>query len=221
MENLNFAGSIYGMPTNRQQRFDDLLAFVELNRHKKKLARNLSGGMKRRLSLAATLTHNPELIFLDEPTAGIDPILRRKFWDRFAALKTEGRTLFITTQYVGEAIYCDLVGVMAQGRLLMLDTPDGLRRRAYGGEMVELHTKQRLLQKDLKLLRKLPGVQDNIKRIAGGNGIRLIVDEAKKSIPMLIEWCQAEYVTVESIEESLPSFDDVFVELVKDAPEPE
>lgn len=82
-ENLNFAASIYGMRFRRAERLKQLLDFVELSEHKHKLARNISGGMQRRLSLAATLVHNPELIFLDEPTAGVDPVLRRKFWDHF------------------------------------------------------------------------------------------------------------------------------------------
>jgi ABC-2 type transport system ATP-binding protein len=206
----------------RSQQFEELLAFVELAKHKKKLARNLSGGMKRRLSLAATLTHNPELLFLDEPTAGIDPVLRRKFWDHFAMLKAQGRTLFVTTQYVGEAVYCDLVGVMVNGQLKMLETPSGLRRRAFGGEVVEMYTKERLIEKDLRALRKLPGVRGSIQRIgnSGNKGLRLVVGEAKKTIPTLVAWCQQEYVTVESIEEYLPPFDDVFVELVKDESEP-
>ena len=96
--------------------------------------------MKRRLSLAATMVHNPELLFLDEPTAGIDPILRRKFWDYFKELQEQGHTLFITTQYVGEAADCDLVGVMYDGRLLMIETPHGLRKRAYGGDVVGIKT---------------------------------------------------------------------------------
>lgn len=216
-ENLNFAASIYGMSLRRQQRFDELLAFVELDQHKKKLARNLSGGMKRRLSLAATLTHSPELIFLDEPTAGIDPVLRRKFWDHFSALKAQGHTLFVTTQYVGEAAYCDLVGVMIQGRLLLLEPPDGLRRQAYGGEMVDLHTQERLTYKQLNMLRLLPIITGKVERIDEHNGIRLVVERAKIAIPILMEWCQQEAVAVESIEERLPPFDDVFVELVKNA----
>jgi ABC-2 type transport system ATP-binding protein len=215
-ENLNFAASIYGMSFQREERLNQLLEFVELTEHKRKLARNLSGGMKRRLSLAATLVHSPELIFLDEPTAGIDPVLRRKFWDHFKALQQEGRTLFVTTQYVGEAAYCDYVGVMAQGHLLMIETPAGLRRCAYGGELVDLRTKERLTYKDLRALRKLPFVQDKVTRLEDGNTVRLVVDEASTAIPALLEWCRHEYVTAESIEECLPPFDDVFVELVKD-----
>lgn len=216
-ENLNFAASIYGMSFERQQRLNQLLEFVELVEHKGKLARNLSGGMKRRLSLAATLVHSPQLIFLDEPTAGIDPVLRRRFWDHFKKLQQEGCTLFVTTQYVGEAAYCDLVGVMARGHLLMVETPDGLRRRAFGGDVVELHTKERLTYRDLKVLRSLPFVQGNVTRLHGNHGIRLVVDDASTAIPAVLEWCQKEYVEVESIEECLPPFDDVFVELVKDA----
>lgn len=217
-ENLNFAASIYGMSFQREERLSQLLDFVELTEHKRKLARNLSGGMQRRLSLAATLMHDPKLLFLDEPTAGIDPVLRRKFWDHFKILQQEGRTLFITTQYVNEATYCDLVGVMALGKLLLVETPEGLRRHAFGGEMVDLRTAERLTYKDLRMLGRLPFVQGKVTRLDDDNTVRLVVKEAGTAIPALLDWCRQEYVTVHSIEECLPPFDDVFVELVKGAP---
>ncbi len=215
-ENLNFSASIYGMSFDRSERMEELLDFVDLTEHKNKLGRNLSGGMKRRLSLAATLVHNPELIFLDEPTAGIDPVLRRRMWDHFKELQQAGHTLFITTQYVGEAVYCDYVGVMAEGRLLMVKTPEKLRQDAFGGEMVDLHTKERLTYKDFKQLRDLPFVKDKVVRLQDTNGTRLVVEDASTAIPALLQWCQDEYLNVESIEQYLPPFDDVFVEIVKD-----
>jgi ABC-2 type transport system ATP-binding protein len=214
-ENINFTASLYGVPLRRHDRLKQVLDFVELGEHKHKLARNISGGMQRRLSLAATLVHNPQLLFLDEPTAGIDPILRRKLWDHFKMLQTEGRTLFITTQYVGEAAYCDYVGIMARGRLLMIETPEGLRRQAFGGEVVDLTTAERLSFQQLQQLRELPSVQTEIRRLAQ-NTVRIIVDEASTAMPMILEWCQGQNVKIDSIEEYLPPFDDVFVELVKE-----
>ncbi len=164
-ENLNFAASIYGLGLKRSKRLNRLLDFVELQEHKRKLARNISGGMMRRLTLAATLVHEPELLFLDEPTAGIDPVLRRKFWDYFETLREAGTTLFITTQYVSEAAYCDLVGVMNKGRLLMVDTPDGLMRRALGGEVIDLRTDGPIDYLVLKDMEQLPFVLGPIKRV--------------------------------------------------------
>lgn len=214
-ENINFAASLYGVSWRRGRQLRNVLDFVELSEHKQKLARNISGGMQRRLSLAAALVHNPELLFLDEPTAGIDPVLRRKVWDHFKELQKQGRTLFVTTQYVGEAAYCDYVGVLSQGRLLMIETPEGLRRAAFGGEVVDLRTTERIDYGDLQPLYQFPWMQGEIQRI-DKNTIRLIVDEASTAMPALLEWCQTQNIKVESVQEYLPPFDDVFVELVKE-----
>lgn len=213
-ENLSFAASLYGVGWRRKRLLNSLLEFVELAEHKHKLARNISGGMQRRLSLAATLVHNPELLFLDEPTAGIDPVLRRKFWDHFKQLQQQGRTLFVTTQYVGEAVYCDYVGVMSHGRLLIVETPEGLRRRAFGGEVVDLRTAERINFAQLHQLHQLPGLTDEIKYL-NDTTLRLIVDEASIAMPAILEWCQGQSIKVESIEEYVPPFDDVFVELLQ------
>lgn len=103
-QNLNFAASLYGLGwRERRARQAAMLDLVELTEHAHKIAQNISGGMQRRLSLASTMMHDPELLFLDEPTAGVDPVLRNKFWDYFRALQERGHTLFITTQYVNEA----------------------------------------------------------------------------------------------------------------------
>jgi ABC-2 type transport system ATP-binding protein len=214
-ENLNFAASFYGVSLlGRAKRFNRLLEFVELMEDKGKLAAALSGGMKRRLSLAATLVHNPELLFLDEPTAGIDPLLRRKFWDYFKELQNEGHTLFVTTQYVGEAAYCDLVGVMYDGKLLMVETPENLRKRAFGGEIVSIKTSEWIKFESRKKLESLPFVHGKIKVISDQE-IEIIVDEASTAIPALIEACKAERINIETIEEISPPFDDVFVKLIE------
>lgn len=212
-ENLNFASSLYGMSLRRGKQLNDVLDFVELKNDRGKLARQISGGMQRRLSLAATLVHDPELIFLDEPTAGIDPVLRQKFWGHFRELKERERTLFITTQYVNEASYCDLVGVMQDGHLIAVDTPIGLRHRAYGGDMVDLVTTERLDYLQEEYLRRLPFVRDT-KRLSA-NGVRITVEDAGRATPELIEWGKSNNLAVKSIEEYVPPFDDVFVELVK------
>lgn len=214
-ENLSFAASLYGMPLRRKERLQEVLAFVELEEDRKKVASKISGGMQRRLSLATTLVHDPELIFLDEPTAGIDPVLRRKFWDHFRYLRDQGRSLFVTTQYVSEAAYCDLVGVLAGGELLMVDTPKGLRYRAYGGDIVDLRTEDRITYAQRQGLKEMPFVRGRPERVSDTH-LRLIVDEAATAVMELLAWCEEEAIAVDSVEEYVPPFEDVFVELVQE-----
>lgn len=213
-ENLNFVASIYGMSLLRRRHLYRVLDFVELQRHRKKLLREASGGMQRRLALAASLIHQPDLLFLDEPTAGIDPVLRRKFWDHFEELKSEGRTLFITTQYVGEAAYCDFIGVLADGRLLMVDTPEGVRRSAMGGELIVAVTDDQIPDEVVEALHNEPLILSAQRNRTDGRGLELLVDEASTAMPRLQQWFSGRELNLESIQHHQPPFDDVFVEIV-------
>jgi ABC-2 type transport system ATP-binding protein len=212
-ENLNFAASLYGVSLWRKQHLQELLDLVELTGHEHKKARDLSGGMQRRLSLAASLIHKPTLLFLDEPTGGIDPVLRRKFWDYFQLLKENEHTLFVTTQYVAEAAYCDYVGVMKEGRLLMVETPDTLRRIGMGGDILRLLTTDFLNQGILMALKEQPFVLNGQVRRLPNEGIELIVDNADAALPKLLDWCQRQDLSVKSANNYVPPFDDVFVNL--------
>lgn len=215
-ENMDFASSIYGKGIiKRQKRTKTLLSFVELTESRNKLTKNLSGGMQRRLALAATLAHDPDLIFLDEPTAGIDPILRRKFWDHFVELKNQGKTLLITTQYVGEAAYCDYVGVMDEGRLIMLEPADQLRQIAFGGEVLDLVTKMPLSSQILDEMQALPFILGEIERLGRGT-YQLTVDDASRSLPQVMTLLNEKGIEVEKLEPYLPPYDDVFVKIIND-----
>ncbi len=213
-ENLNFAASINGMSLFRERRLKAALNFVDLFEHRKKVAHNISGGMLRRLSLAATLVHDPQLLFLDEPTAGIDPILRHKFWDKFRELKNQGRTIFITTQYVSEAENCDLVGIMNNGKLILVDTPQGLRHKAFGGDLIDFRTAQPFDFQVENLLRSLPFVRAKTVRTST-NSMRVVVDQASTATVELVHWSHQQNIEVQSVVEYVPSFEDVFVELVR------
>jgi ABC-2 type transport system ATP-binding protein len=214
-ENLNFAASLYGMPLRRHKRLHELLDLVELTGHEHKLARNISGGMRQRLSLAAALVHDPELIFLDEPTAGIDPVLRNKFWDHFEHLKAKGHSLFVTTQYVGEAAYCDYVGVMSDGRLLMVETPEDLRRQALGGDVINVKPDRILDYRQLSELRGQPFVRDRQVSINPDLSLQVVVDDTSTALPAIFAWMDENGYSVESAGEYNPPFDDVFVMLLE------
>jgi len=212
-ENLSFAAAIYGVGFGRSKRMKQLLEFVELSALRRQRLGRLSGGEQRRLSLATTLVHRPDLIFLDEPTTGLDPILRKKFWDYFRNLKDSGITLFVTTQYVSDATYCDLVGMMVEGRLVALDTPEGLRRRALGGEVVILRALNAIHHQHIQSLTSLPFVKKAERY--GENEIHITVTDAPTAIPAHVTWGKQNGLSVETVQEYLPPYDDVFVALIR------
>jgi ABC-2 type transport system ATP-binding protein len=218
-ENLNFVASLYGMGYfSRRKRLEYALDFVELNDVRGRLGSQLSGGMQRRLELACALVHDPLLLFADEPTAGIDPVLRGKFWEHFRNLRTQGRTLFVTTQYVGEAAYCDLVGVMRNGRLLMVDTPDGLRHKALGGEVIKLVLDTARPLDAVQMLQRHPLIYD-VRRSRSQPGLLYIyTEEASDTLPQIFELFKDQPdITITQAEEYLPPFDDIFIRLMEQA----
>jgi ABC-2 type transport system ATP-binding protein len=124
-QNLSFFGRIFGLSRAEvAERERQLLAFIDLEKWRDELVMNLSGGMMHRVSLACALIHRPPLLFLDEPTVGVDPELRASFWDYFEELKAEGATILITTHYMDEANHCDRVGFMRDGRMIAEGRPD-------------------------------------------------------------------------------------------------
>jgi ABC-2 type transport system ATP-binding protein len=215
-QNLSFAASLYGMGVRRGRRLREVLDLVELTGQERKKARDLSGGMQRRLSLAAALVHEPELLFLDEPTTGIDPVLRRKFWDYFQELKAGGNTLFITTQYVSEAAYCDYVGVMSDGRLLMVETPENLKRVGVGGDVIALECDGFVSAAQMKDLRNQPFISGGRVQQMDDFALQLVVEDAEAALPAVLRWCEQQAIEVEKARKVEPSFDDVFVEIVRE-----
>jgi ABC-2 type transport system ATP-binding protein len=220
-ENLHFLGGMYGMASrDRRRQIARLLDFVELTDARRRLGRQLSGGMQRRLMLAGALLHDPELLFADEPTAGIDPILRARIWDNFRALRDDGRTLLVTTQYVGEAAYCDRVAVMRRGRLVAIDTPTGLRRRALGGDVLHVQVDAVRALEVRAFLESLPDVTSTQSAPHDPGAILVLVADAAAGLPTILAALRERLgVTPTAAEPYVPPFDEVFVRLLQQSEE--
>lgn len=137
-ENLEFFATLYGLKgKERKKRIDDVMEIVQLTEHLNKLVSQYSGGMKRRLSLAAALLHEPDLLILDEPTVGIDPVLRQSIWDSFYELKNKGKTLIVTTHVMDEAEKCDRLGLIRDGHLIAIGTPSQLKQQTNASTIEE------------------------------------------------------------------------------------
>lgn len=210
-ENVDLVASLFGMLfRSRRRRTREVLELVDLWSVRGRRASQLSGGMQRRLELACALVHDPSLLFLDEPTASIDPLLRERIWRELHRLRREGRTLVVTTQYVNEAESCDAVALIAAGRLIALAEPDALRRQAMGGDIVEVETSTMF---DGTLLAELPVVRES--RQLGPRHLRVVVDDAGLAIPDVVAAIEGRGGEVTSAREERPTFDEVFARLVE------
>jgi ABC-2 type transport system ATP-binding protein len=210
-ENVGFVAALYGIgPFRRGGLIRRALQVVDLWEERNKLARELSGGMQRRLELACALVHSPSVLFIDEPTAGIDPLLRQSIWGELRRLRSEGRTLLVTTQYVSDAEYCDRVALISDGQLVALDEPGTLRRMVFGGEVLDLATARAV---DPEMLASVPGLM-NVRQPEARRLI-IVTQDAAVATPRIIETLRRQGVEVGKLEEYQPSFDEVFASLVE------
>jgi ABC-2 type transport system ATP-binding protein len=210
-ENVGFVAALYGIGLfTRRKRIRRALEVVDLYDVRHRLARDLSGGMQRRLELACALVHSPTVLFVDEPTAGIDPLLRQSIWDELRALRHEGRTLLVTTQYVSEAEYCDHVALIAEGELVALDRPEALRQMVFGGDVLQIDTTRAV---DPDMLAEVGGVSRV--RQTTPRQLFVTVGDAGSLTPRIIDALRRHGAEVAAIEEHQPSFDEVFTGLVE------
>lgn len=198
-ENLRFFASLYGIKDER--RIEEMLRLVQLENYRKRLVKNLSGGMRQRAMLACAMLHDPDLLILDEPTAGVDPPLRLSFWEQFEKLRDEGKTILVTTHYMDEAERCERLVLMRNGEKIAEGTPKEIKRKA-GGDKVILHV-------------------DNAEKAAelvGGkneNGwIVVDVEEASVAIPELIKRLEMHGFKVFKAEIGRITLEDAFIRLM-------
>jgi ABC-2 type transport system ATP-binding protein len=210
-ENINFHASLNGVPWRRRRRLHEMLELVDLRGEERKLVRNASGGMRRRLALAATLVHDPALLILDEPTAGIDPLLRRQIWDHLRVLGEQHRTVVVTTQHVDEAANCDVVVVLDEGRVIAVGRPEELRRRAIGGDAVVLRFAEAV---DDRILTELSRHGCRSVESIDRSTVRIVVAQSSSDVPKLLRELEAQDIAVEEAADVAVDWDEVFIALV-------
>jgi ABC-2 type transport system ATP-binding protein len=211
-ENLTFYGRIYGLPPERlRQRMDDIIQLNGLDPYVHRLAAQLSGGWKQRLALGCAMLHEPKLIFLDEPTAGIDPVARRQLWDLLFDLSAHGITFFVTTHYMDEAERCSHVAYLYFGKVIADGTPDALRElpevNPPGTYRVEISAPH--VTSALRLARTIPGVRS---ATIFGQSIHAQIDDNLDLEHLRVQLLNHQVVVAE-IRPLAPSLEDVFVEL--------
>ena len=209
LENIHFYADIYGLARKgREERIDRLLSFSSLAPFRRRQAGKLSGGMKQKLGLVCALIHTPQVLFLDEPTNGVDPVSRREFWRILHQLLKEGVTIFVATAYLDEADRCHRVGLIHKGKLLACDRPDRLRGLMQGA-ILEIHTDN--ARKTALLLReRVPGASVGL----FGDRLHLVTDDPGRGTEMVTEIMKEAGMGLRGIRQIEPSLEDVFVSVL-------
>jgi len=213
-ENLEFFGGVYGLDSrSRKIRVDWALEMSGLSDRRDDLTSELPVGYKQRLALGASLLHKPSILFLDEPTAGVDPLSRRSFWDLIYELSNSGVTVFVTTHYMDEAEHCDRIAFINTGRLIRLDSPEALKKVDLTGKIVEIETPDWLPA--FNLLREKADEWGEVSLF--GNKIHL--NFRGGDIQVIEQYLKEDNVRIDSLKPVPPSLEDIFVSLLKPSTE--
>ena len=208
-ENIEFYADLYQVPkAERPKRIERLYRFSSLGPFEHRLAGQLSGGMRQKLSLSCALVHHPEILLLDEPTFGVDPISRRDLWLILHEMVAEGVTVFVTTAYMDEAERCDQVALMNRGRIVALDTPTALQQ-SYGGEMLAVRVSDR--RAAANALGKVPEVR---RATVFGETIHVTLDSRRTGWPAAERALARSGIQVLETSDAQPSLEDVFIDQV-------
>jgi ABC-2 type transport system ATP-binding protein len=209
IENLRLFAGLYNVPSQQlKERIDWALDMANLKGQEKLIVGTLPGGWKQRLALGCAVLHKPPIIFLDEPTSGVDPISRRQFWDLIHRMAADGVTVFVTTHYMEEAEYCNRLALIFRGKMVALGTPSELKQKFMKGELLLVECDP--LGTAVEVLQNAPSVMD---AAVFGSALHLVVKDAETAIPEIKEYLQAHNVSVHNIEKIRPSLEDVFVSL--------
>ena len=210
LENLSFFAELYDVPVDKlQERTERLLAFAGLTEFKDRRAAQLSGGMQKKLALACTLIHQPDILLLDEPTTGVDPVSRREFWDILTDLNLRGTTIVVSTPYMDEADRCTRVGLMYAGRIVVCDTPQQIRAHIEG-ELIELRPQD--WQAAHALVGTLPGV---LEVQTYGELLHVLVDSADQRLPEMKAALEEHGLVCRDIRRATPRMEEAFISLIK------
>jgi ABC-2 type transport system ATP-binding protein len=214
LENIHFYGDLFQVPRQKRgERIARLLQFANLEPFGKRRAQDLSGGMKQKLGLICALIHTPEILFLDEPTTGVDPLSRRDFWIILYDLLKEGVTILFSTSYLDEAERCNRVGLIYQGDLLIADTPYAVKARI-GGKILELRIEDH--QRGMKVLE---GIQFIRSLVLSGDKIHILVDDSEKGEKVVREALKEQRMEILDLVVSRPTLEDAFVSIVQERKE--